>query len=305
MAAPFAGTPQFLGAHAPAMLGHSHLSATAGFGTFHRWITGISCSVPSTDGAAVSRAIRAPSIARRPIHRAPITRLMWPCATRTTGPSPQIGPPRARAPGRLGPHLRGGLAAGHRWVHIVQPGLRSRISGAGHALVVAVVPFGQVVVDRVDAPARRARRCARPAAAGCTARGRDRDRASMPRRASACCSPCAVSGNIGAAGVPAGRGSTRSRRGESARAARRRRASVRAHEGRLHIGAGLRCRSCQSHAAFLVSQKIVSISAIRSSSFWPSAGSTAPLPPAAPAALVARLNRSCSCGYFSKCGGLK
>ncbi len=29
-----------------------------------------------------------------------------------------------------------------------------------------------------------------------------------------------------------------------------------------------------AHAAFLVSQKIVSISAIRSSSFWPSAGST-------------------------------
>ncbi|MDQ1743053.1 MAG: hypothetical protein QOE23_1392 [Pseudonocardiales bacterium] len=66
-------------------------------------------------------------------------------------------------------------------------------------------------------------------------------------------------------------------------------------------GAGTGC----SHAAFLVSQKMVSISAIMSSSFWPSAGSTELLPPAAPACLVALLNSSCSCGYFSKCGGLK
>ena len=47
----------------------------------------------------------------------------------------------------------------------------------------------------------------------------------------------------------------------------------------------------QCYAAFLVSQKIVSISAMRSSSFWPSAGSIEPLPPAAPAGLVALLNR--------------
>ena len=66
-----------------------------------------------------------------------------------------------------------------------------------------------------------------------------------------------------------------------------------------------RLRAVRGYADFLVSQKMVSISAIRSSSVWASAGSTEPLPPAAPACLVALLNSSCSCGYFSKCGGLK
>src|SRR4051794_3150905 len=61
----------------------------------------------------------------------------------------------------------------------------------------------------------------------------------------------------------------------------------------------------RSYQACFVSQKILSISAIFCSSFSASAGSTVPLPPAAPASLVASLNSWCSCGYFSKCGGLK
>jgi hypothetical protein len=54
-----------------------------------------------------------------------------------------------------------------------------------------------------------------------------------------------------------------------------------------------------------VSQKILLISSIfprRSSAL---ATSVLPLVPAAPASLVASLNSVLSCGYFSKCGGLK
>src|SRR4051794_32472483 len=61
----------------------------------------------------------------------------------------------------------------------------------------------------------------------------------------------------------------------------------------------------RSDQACFVSQKILSISAIFCSSFSASPGSTVPLPPAAPASLGASLNNWCSCGYFSKCGGLK
>ena len=57
--------------------------------------------------------------------------------------------------------------------------------------------------------------------------------------------------------------------------------------------------------AALVSQKILEISSIRSSSFWPVAGSTELFAPAAPAALVACQYRSWSCGYFSRWFGLK
>src|SRR5581483_3040789 len=55
-------------------------------------------------------------------------------------------------------------------------------------------------------------------------------------------------------------------------------------------------------AAF-VSQKIFAISSIASRSFWPWAGSSDFL--AAPASFVAFQNSSWSCGYFSKCSGLK
>jgi hypothetical protein len=55
----------------------------------------------------------------------------------------------------------------------------------------------------------------------------------------------------------------------------------------------------------LVSQKIFEISSILASSWSPTAGSTEPLAPEAPASLVASLNSWCSCGYFSKCGALK
>ena len=57
--------------------------------------------------------------------------------------------------------------------------------------------------------------------------------------------------------------------------------------------------------ACLVSQKILLISSIFCSSSSALATSTVPLVPAAPASLVASLNSWCSCGYFSKCGGLK
>ena len=152
-------------------------------------------------------------------------------------------------------------------------------------LVVAVVPLGQVGVDRVDgSPASSAVSQGPPARAGqhqagCTS-------ASTARSARGLALAGGRQGDVGAPGVLARTGSTRSRRGgparprpSSQRIGQRRRPAGRAR------GAGLR-RSRPSlrrrrrrvgrtaHAAFLVSQKMVSISAIRSSSFWPSAGST-------------------------------
>jgi len=56
---------------------------------------------------------------------------------------------------------------------------------------------------------------------------------------------------------------------------------------------------------FLVSQKISAISSILDSSSSAFAASSAPFTPVAPASLVASLKRVWSCGYFSKCGGLK
>jgi hypothetical protein len=71
--------------------------------------------------------------------------------------------------------------------------------------------------------------------------------------------------------------------------------------------AGQRHSQRPGQAADLVSQKILSIWAMRSSSSWPVAGSIEDFAPSAPppAFLVALLNSSCSSGYFSKCGGLK
>ena len=60
----------------------------------------------------------------------------------------------------------------------------------------------------------------------------------------------------------------------------------------------------RAHAC-LVSQKILEISSIFASSLSATAGSAEPFAPVAPASLVASLNSACSCGYFSKCGGLK
>src|SRR6266508_259975 len=62
-------------------------------------------------------------------------------------------------------------------------------------------------------------------------------------------------------------------------------------------------RTVSGNYAFLVSQKMVSISAMESSSCWPWAGSTERL--ASPAAFVAFQNRSWSCGYCSRWLGLK
>ena len=56
---------------------------------------------------------------------------------------------------------------------------------------------------------------------------------------------------------------------------------------------------------FLVSQKISAIWSIFASSSSATCGSALPLAPEAPASFVASLTSVCSCGYFSKCGGLK
>lgn len=66
-----------------------------------------------------------------------------------------------------------------------------------------------------------------------------------------------------------------------------------------HTGGG----APRASAYFLVSAKISAISSMRSSSCWPTASSLVFL--ASPAALVARQNRSWSCGNCSTCGGLK
>jgi integrase-like protein len=63
--------------------------------------------------------------------------------------------------------------------------------------------------------------------------------------------------------------------------------------------------TCGDVQPFLVSQKISAISSILASSSSALPASISPLVPVAPASLVASLNRVCSCGYFSKCGGLK
>ncbi len=60
-----------------------------------------------------------------------------------------------------------------------------------------------------------------------------------------------------------------------------------------------------ARAHFFVSQKISAISSIFASSWSATSASRLPLVPVAPASLVASLTRECSCGYFSKCGGLK
>src|SRR5680860_856815 len=67
------------------------------------------------------------------------------------------------------------------------------------------------------------------------------------------------------------------------------------------------CRSEveDSQAAFLVSQKITAISSILASRLSATATSHEALVPPAPASLVASLNKVFSCGYFSKCAGLK
>ena len=66
---------------------------------------------------------------------------------------------------------------------------------------------------------------------------------------------------------------------------------------------GRRPERMELDAYFLVSQKILSISAIWASSSSATATSLVFL--ASPAFLVAFQNRSCSCGYFSRCSGLK
>ena len=185
--------------------------------------------------------------------------------------------------------------------------------GAGATLVVAVVPLDEVVVDVVDGKSAQL-----GGAPGAFARaGQHQGRVPVRSPAVAAPRPGARPPRSGAdrCGWCADRcGSTPSHRGGSARAGppreRRRPAPVRGRPDRLTCssrahGGAVTTSGPVSVQAALVSAKIVAISSMRSSSFWPSAGSTDALLPLAPAALVARLNRSCSCGYFSKCSGLK
>src|SRR5690242_14926187 len=84
---------------------------------------------------------------------------------------------------------------------------------------------------------------------------------------------------------------------------RSRRPAGRVRTGRRHDQRNRRSDGLAGDQAFLVSQKILSISAIRSRAFWPVAGSFEPL--AAERAFRVSLTSWCSCGYFSKCGALK
>jgi hypothetical protein len=102
----------------------------------------------------------------------------------------------------------------------------------------------------------------------------------------------------------------RFRQGRRSRRPRLSRTTTPGGARRIDRGLDARQRPCWSATRggaqdFLVSQKISAISSIlaRSSSALPA--SISPLVPVAPASLVASLTRVCSCGYFSKCGGLK
>ena len=169
---------------------------------------------PATAG---SIAKRTPSVAGSPIQRAISTRLKCPCPTSTT--SPPAAPPGPR-PARRRPGCRPASPVsppGQGCVHTVQPGIRSRICGGGEALVVAVVPLGEPLVDAVDAQAGQLGGVLRPPArAAQHQRGRAGRRAGARRarrRPSRAPRPRSVSGMSVRPGVPAGRATTRSRRG--------------------------------------------------------------------------------------------
>src|SRR5262249_17419998 len=76
------------------------------------------------------------------------------------------------------------------------------------------------------------------------------------------------------------------------------------NDGRHVLGTRRPDREASGHAC-LVSQKILAISSIFSSSFCATAGSAEPLAPLAPASFVASLESWCGCGDFSEWLGLK
>ena len=72
-----------------------------------------------------------------------------------------------------------------------------------------------------------------------------------------------------------------------------------------HPAPRVRRKRNQPAYAFLVSQKIFAISSIFARSLSATSGSAEPFAPEAPASFVASFTSAWSCGYFSKCGGLK
>ena len=91
-----------------------------------------------------------PSVAGSPTQRAMSTREKWPCPTSTTSPRSSTAAASASTPSAAGRDLLGGLPARAR----VRPDRPARVGLAdlrgGEALVVAVVPLDEPVVDAVD-----------------------------------------------------------------------------------------------------------------------------------------------------------
>ena len=208
-----------------------------------------------------------PPVAGSPIQRAPMTRLMWPCATRTTGPA---GPVLARLPGPgRGPGRREPLTCSARLAagRTARPDRPARVALAGSG------PRSGPRSRR--SPTRRGRdrsRRPQPGELGGLLRARCRGLHSTSAGCSAAKTGRSARGlrpsdvgqlDVGASGVlarPAPLGLAVADQPDLG-------AVVRPTLGRL-TAVGIapdRCRRTQ--AAFLVSQKIVSISAIRSSSF--------------------------------------
>ena len=131
---------------------------------FHRSIAGEPYWTVSTDGAAVPSSRLRPATASSPIHRAASTRLICPCATRMTGPPGQSGRgPGQDAVGAGGDGLR--ALAVPRAVRPERPaGYLLADLATGHALVVAVVPLGEVGIDQVHGQPGQLRRLERAGA---------------------------------------------------------------------------------------------------------------------------------------------
>ena len=144
-----------------------------------------------------------PSVTGSPSQRAASTRRAWPCAE-DQRPGPRRPRSRATTRSRRSRHLRRRVSPpGTGCVQTVQPGHGLADLGGGDALVVAVVPLGEVLVDLGVGEARPARRCAGPAAAGWSAPGRSRSPASRSRSAARHLARRRGQRQVGGRGVPA------------------------------------------------------------------------------------------------------
>ena len=98
----------------------------------------------------MSSKYSAPAATGWPSHRAVATRNEWPCATSTTSPWASRRRAFASTRSRRAPTFLGRSPPGQPSRHRSQSGSVVRISSRGDALVVAVTPLGQVVVDVGD-----------------------------------------------------------------------------------------------------------------------------------------------------------